>query len=349
MANSFCEVNSQKVYVVLALTVQFLIQKQALEIRNYGYTRKFMTRQVHDQLAKEYLEELLKPLGKVETSKDVKSEVQEIDVWFIPTTTSTNSELGLLGKMAVTSCLFEPYRNAPNEVEIRTCLLKLYSVQGDLLREAKREKRSISEQELPLLWILTPTCSERILAGFGAQTKEKWETGVYFLPKYQKTAIVAINQLPITEDTLWLRVMGRGKTQTEAITQVVKLSENNHKWERLVEIFASWRKNLELNSSVSDEERELIMSLSPAYLKQREEWKQEGIEEGRQQGRQQGQKDGQRLMVESLLAVRFGNLDEELSAIVSPLMELSLTERTQLLLNLSNLSREELLARFKVD
>ncbi|MDP5018270.1 MAG: hypothetical protein NWQ43_13375, partial [Dolichospermum sp.] len=83
---------------------------------------------------------------------------------------------------------------------------------------------------------------------------------------------------------------------------------------------------------------ELIMSLSPAYLKQCEEWKQEGIEEGQQ--------NGQRLMVESLLAVRFGNLDEELSTIVTPIMELSLTERNQLLLNLS---REELLARFKVD
>ena len=48
-------------------------------------------------------------------------------------------------------------------------------------------------------------------------------------------------------------------------------------------MFASWRKNLELNSDVNDEEvRELIMSLSPAYLKQREEWKREGIEEGRQ-------------------------------------------------------------------
>jgi flagellar biosynthesis/type III secretory pathway protein FliH len=80
------------------------------------------------------------------------------------------------------------------------------------------------------------------------------------------------------------------------------------------------------------------MSLLPAYLKQREEWKQEGLEEGEQ--------NGQRLMVESLLVVRFGNLDEELSAIISQLMELSLTERTQLLLNLS---REELLARFKVD
>jgi hypothetical protein len=297
-----------------------------------------MTRQPHDQLAKEYLEELLAPLGEVKTSKDVKSEVQEIDVWFVPTTTAINSELGLLGKMAVTSCLFEPYRNAPNEVEIRSCLLKLYSVQSELLRQAKREKRSISEEELPFLWILTPTCSEIILEGFGAKAKEGWEKGVYFLPKYQKAAIIAINQLPIIEDTLWLRAMGKGKTQTEAISKVVELSRENDKWNKLVEIFASWQKNLELNSDVNDEEvRELIMSLSPAYLKQQEEWKQEG------------QKDGQRLMVESLLGVRFGNLDDDLSTIVSRLMELSLTERTQLLLNLSNLSREELLARFKVD
>jgi len=301
-----------------------------------------MTRQPHDQLAKEYLEELLRPLGEVKTSKDVKSEVQEIDVWFVPTTTAINSELGLLGKMAVTSCLFEPYRNAPNETEIRSCLLKLYSVHGELLRQAKREKRSISEEELPFLWILTPTCSEKILEGFGAQAKEGWEKGVYFLPKYQKAAIVAINQLSVTEDTLWLRVLGKGRIQTEAISKVVELSQEDDKWDKLVEIFASWRKNLELNSNVNDEEvRELIMSLSPAYLKQREEWKQEGLEEGEQ--------NGQRLMVESLLAVRFGNLDEELSAIVIPMMELSLTERTQLLLNLSNLSREELLARFKVD
>lgn len=302
-----------------------------------------MTRQPHDQLAKEYLEELLAPLGEVKTSKDVKSEVQEIDVWFVPTTTAINSELGLLGKMAVTSCLFEPYRNAPNEIEIRSCLLKLYSVHGELLRQAKREKRSISEEELPFLWILTPTCSEKILEGFGAKTKEGWEKGVYFLPKYQKAAILAINQLPMTEDTLWLRVLGKGRTQMEAISKVVQLSKEDDKWDNLVAMFASWRKNLELNSDVNDEQvRELIMSLSPAYLKQREEWKQEGIEEGRQEGQQ----DGQRLMVESLLAVRFGNLDEELSAIISQLMELSLTERTQVLVNLS---REELLARFKVD
>jgi flagellar biosynthesis/type III secretory pathway protein FliH len=91
------------------------------------------------------------------------------------------------------------------------------------------------------------------------------------------------------------------------------------------------------------------MSLSPAYLKQREEWRQEGLEAGRQAGIQTGRQDGQRLIVESLLTGLFGNLDEQLAAISTQILELSLTERTRLLLNLSNLSLEELLARLKVD
>lgn len=65
-----------------------------------------MTRQIHDQFAKEYLEELLTPLGTIRKSKKVKSEVQEIDVWFEPFSSLPPTELplGLLGKMAVTSC-----------------------------------------------------------------------------------------------------------------------------------------------------------------------------------------------------------------------------------------------------
>jgi hypothetical protein len=50
-----------------------------------------MTRLPHEQLAKEYLEELLAPLGNVTTSKDVESEVEEIDVWFVPTTLSSEN------------------------------------------------------------------------------------------------------------------------------------------------------------------------------------------------------------------------------------------------------------------
>ncbi|MBW4577861.1 MAG: hypothetical protein KME08_21745 [Aphanothece sp. CMT-3BRIN-NPC111] len=58
---------------------------------------------------------------------------------------------------------------------------------------------------------------------------------------------------------------------------------------------------------------------------------------------QSGLEQGQRRVVENLLRFRFGALDKELSAIISPVLSLPLEEFTPLLLQLS---REELLARF---
>ena len=295
-----------------------------------------MTRQSHDQFAKEYLEELLTPLGTIKKSEKVKSEIQEIDVWFEPFSDQNqeNLPLGLLGKMAKTQCLIEPFRNLPSEIEIRSCLLKLYAVHGDVVRKAKRENRNIAESELPILWILTPTFSSRMIAGLGAnEIVEDWIEGVYFLPNILKTAIVAIHQLPVNEDTLWLRVLGKGGTQKRAVEELTELPENNPFRENLLEILADWRKNLELRDNLSREEEEVIMNLSPAYLQQIEDWKQEGKQEG------------QLLLITSLLEGRFGSLDAELSGLVEKIANIPISERTQLLLSLGNLSREELLQR----
>jgi TnpA family transposase len=86
-----------------------------------------MTRQIHDQFAKEYLEELFRLLGTIKKSKKVKSEVQEIDVWFEPASSASRTELplGLLAKMAATSCLFEPFRNPPARIENSQLHLKV--------------------------------------------------------------------------------------------------------------------------------------------------------------------------------------------------------------------------------
>jgi hypothetical protein len=54
--------------------------------------------------------------------------------------------------------------------------------------------------------------------------------------------------------------------------------------------------------------------------------------------------EGQRLVVENMLEVRFGTLDEQLAAIIPALLEMSPKEYTPLLINLS---REELLSRFQ--
>jgi hypothetical protein len=83
------------------------------------------------------------------------------------------------------------------------------------------------ENELPFLWILTPTCSKNKLDGFRATLKDDWETGVYFLGESHKTAIVAINQLPKNQDTLWLRVLGNGETQKQAVQELITVSTEN--------------------------------------------------------------------------------------------------------------------------
>ena len=64
-----------------------------------------------------------------------------------------------------------------------------------------------------------------------------------------------------------------------------------------------------------------------------------------QQGFQQGLQQGKRRFLENLMCFRFGELDEELAAICDLLLVLPPEERIPLILQLSNLSREELLAR----
>jgi hypothetical protein len=50
-----------------------------------------------------------------------------------------------------------------------------------------------------------------MIQGFRADSDESnWLKGVYFLADFLKTAIVAIHQLPVNQDTLWLRVLGKG-------------------------------------------------------------------------------------------------------------------------------------------
>ncbi len=302
-----------------------------------------MTRQPHDQFAKQYLEELLAPLGEVETSRDVPSEVRQIDVWFVPAPSPSveSQNLGLLGQIAATASLLEPFRNTPTPVEVRNCLLKLYSLHGDLIRKARREQNILSETNLPYLWILSPSCSVRLLDGFGAKLDESgnWVEGVYFLPELQKAALVAINQLPVTEHTLWLRVLGRGATQERAVNELVAFSQGNPLRRNILEILANWRINVERSDNLTNEDRELLMNLSPAYLR----WREETLQEGRQEGHREGRLEERRQMVESLLRVRFGSLDEQLSRRIEPMLQLPNEELTRLLLTLS---REELLEQF---
>ncbi len=201
-------------------------QDEQDESRNYN----LMTRFIHDQFAKQYLTELLTPYGQVETSKDITAEVRQIDVLFIPSPQPAQSleTLGLLGRMSTNYDIFEPFRNPVSKSEIRSCMGKLFDVRADLERQAKRNDTRIDETELPQLWIFTPTASAEILENCNGTLDETiWGKGIYFVPKLFKTVIVMIHQLPSTPETLFLRVLGKGKVQRQAVEELEAVANNS--------------------------------------------------------------------------------------------------------------------------
>ena len=308
-----------------------------------------MTRFIYDQFTKQYIQELLKELGQTETSKTMTSERREIDIFFTPNPEkiAAASHLGLLGRLATTPAVFEPFSNPVKPKEICSCLVKLLDLKAEFERQAVREKRRLTPAELPRLWMMTPTASAAVLADFGATLDlENFPGGVYFLPKGLLSAIVVIHQLPPTPETLWLRILGTGKVQKQALQELSQLPPDNSTREITLELLYNLRAMLEARQNLDPKERELIMELSPLYLNRLQTVKEEGIQQGVQQGIQQGIQQGQRLMVESLLQVKFGTVDAELTQIIEALIEIPTLERTQLILQLS---REQLLARFSRD
>jgi hypothetical protein len=305
----------------------------------------YQPHKAHDELAKHYLALLLDSLGEAKTGYELVQALQ-VDVMFLPTTTPSGpSPLGLLAPMCATTTLLEVFWNQPHRKEIRECLFKLLWVQKQFYKTARREKKRLAEEALPKLWILTTSASNALLTGFHAKAKPTpWGQGIYFFGDSLKTALVAINQLPVTPETLWLRLLGKGATREQALGELRALPTDHPLRYPVLELFADYFQQLQTKTSSTNEEQELIMELSPAYLQWREETLQQGRQQGRQEGRQEGRFEERRVFIQNLLTSRFGQVDETLSWVIDPLLNLSPEETIQLLLNLS---RQELLAKFR--
>jgi hypothetical protein len=180
----------------------------------------------------------------------------------------------LLGRLLTRDALIEVFRNPATPIEIRACQGKLSTLECDLLRQAKRRHKTLPEATLPFLWLIMPTASKKIRQGFGVVETET--PGVYAFPNLQRVGLVIIHHLPKTEDTLFLRLLGRAREQRRAIEEFVQQPTESPLRTSIEELLADYRAILEKQRKLTPEEEELVMNLSAAYLKKQEEWKQEG-------------------------------------------------------------------------
>jgi Domain of unknown function (DUF4351) len=121
------------------------------------------------------------------------------------------------------------------------------------------------------LWILATKVSEPLLQESEAKVKSDWLPGVYFVPEIFKTAIVAIDELPETQETLWLRILGRDTTQARAIREVLALPVEHPRRGKILRLLASWKVRIDLSELLDfSEQEDGLMALSEAFL----EWEQ---------------------------------------------------------------------------
>ncbi|MCA2665370.1 MAG: DUF4351 domain-containing protein, partial [Microcystis sp. M114S2] len=194
---------------------------------------------------------------------------------------------------------------------ILACLSKLLTVREQLQREAHRHQQPLLAENIPRLWILTPTASQRIITAFSALNHPDWGEGIYFLAPALTTAIIVLHQLPETPETLWLRLLGRGGTRSRAIDELEALSPHHPFKSASLKLLYNLSRNLQALPKRTQEERKFIMRLAPLYEQDREK----AIQQEEAIGLQQGEAK----LVLRLLKRRFGELPPHITETIQKL------------------------------
>ncbi len=288
-----------------------------------------MTRTPFDQFSKQFLEEFLAPLGTVQINYEIPGEPRWVDIWFEPTTPPPlpAASLGLLGRIAATPCLIEPYRKQPTVIETFSCKLKLFSVFAVLQRQAEQQKRRIPDSlaGFPWLWILAPAASKNLIQHLKVIPDVHWGKGIYF-DVANRTALIAINQLPITEDTLWIRLLGKGKVQHQAIDTILDFAVEDPHRLSVLQLLVTWKISLEITEAVEQEDRKLMATLSKAYQEWEQRTTQRGIQQGLERGLEQGLEQGAAREVRFILRLLTRRLNHMPTPAIQRIEQLSLEQ-----------------------
>jgi Domain of unknown function (DUF4351) len=234
----------------------------------------------HDRLNKNLFELCLSDFGEVSLQRSVQSETKFIDIYFTPQVSiPAKAGLGLLAQcINQNHVAFEPYRNPVEIDDIQACIIKILEVQQELNRS---DSQPIHQA---FMWIVTPTLAKPKLEKFGATCDEViWGKGVYIATAGLQLGIIVVHQLSVVPETLWFRLMGRGKVQQRAMTEIAALPEDHVYRNNALNLLLSYTIELEARKDTEPEERDLIMQLSPLLL--------ERLEAAEQRGKLQGNKD----------------------------------------------------------
>lgn len=276
-----------------------------------------------DQFAKLMMREGYAPAGAVETDAEVSPDAARIDVWFTPNPAlraSTLAHLGLLGRLARTACTVEPFHATPDGDEIMGCICKHHLFRRVLARRTL-------PPPLPIQWIISSGRPRGAITGAAFRRSPRRGPGVYEGPPLTHTNLIVVSELPQTQDTLLIRLMGRGRALRRAIHELNELPSDAP--ERTLALPLLLRLHLEVPADPAERTRddeEFYMSTQDIVENLIEQSRRQGFQQGLEKGLQQGLEKGRsQELIETLLALyksRFGEPPRTIAAAVERTREL---------------------------
>ncbi len=219
------------------------------------------------QFSKGLFSVLLSPYGTVEIDKELPPpEPKYIPVYCTPSANTIPTELGLVGRFLDKNALFHPFFTPVEPFDIRHCISILFALFQEYKVDEKGKEYSVDEEDLPCAWILLPTVSESLIDGFVAKPcQEDWGKGVYFLPPIFRGRIVAIDELPKTYETLWLRLLTKGEVLLSAIDELEALPQGNVLRFKALNSLMGLYTNLQASQDFDNYDQDLVARLSRMY------------------------------------------------------------------------------------
>jgi hypothetical protein len=225
-----------------------------------------------DQFGKQMVRDALEGRCSVEADAEVPADTRRIDLWVTPREAGASppNHLGLLGLITRSSVTLEFFHNTPSGDELAACLIK----HGEFRHFLSRRK---TLPPLPIQWVISSGRPDAGIDGLGFRPMRGASCGIYESPPLQWTRLVVVNELPVTRDTLLVRLLGAGSVLKQAIAELQSLPAEAPERRLALPVLLRLRLAVPTDpAQQTSDDQEFLMNTQDIV----ETWRREAIHEG---------------------------------------------------------------------